>query len=219
MKNLTLNIDHFENEFEEHADIFDTVANAVPGASAARGILGSVGGILGIGTEDKSDTGFKAALASGVGNLPFFPTMAEVLQAANQGGWEKVEPAAITASYNPSNGTWKRGDWNFKITQTNPIQAKQYKGAKESGTLNSNVQTAIPRAAQPVAVQSAPTAIHTSTMPAGSVLTGTPANTTGAANLADVSGLVKNIPGGNTTLIIVAVLVVVTVVILFIAKK
>jgi hypothetical protein len=146
MKTLEIH-DHFEYE-EDNADIFDSANNvAIPGVPISiggiRNIAGEIGGIFGK-HEDKSDTGFKQFLSSDAGNLTFYPTKAEMLQAAQQGGWEKVEPAAIQASYDPMQGTWKRGDWNFKVISTNPIKAKSFKGAKESGTLSSNVNAAIP---------------------------------------------------------------------------
>ena len=169
-------INHFEIEesFEEHADIFDA-ATAVPVYGQAYGIARNIaegaGKIFGIGKEDKSDVGFKA-YKNQAGQLPFYPTKEEVIKAAQQGKWQAVEIPAIQASYNPQDGTWKRGDWNFAVSNTSPIQAKYFKGAKEAGGYTSNVNAAVPVVvSQPQNVPQA-TAIHVSNMPNGSTPTG-----------------------------------------------
>lgn len=138
---------HFE--YEEHDDNADSLAPindiGVFGikVGTVRSLAGSLGNIFGK-HEDKSDVGFKAFTAAGGGASNWYPTKEEMIQAAQQGGWEKVEPPAIQASYNPQDGTWKRGDWNFKVVSSAPIQAKAFKGAKESGLLQSSVNAKVP---------------------------------------------------------------------------
>lgn len=59
-----------------------------------------------------------------------YPSVLEMLQAAQQGKWESVEPGAIASTYNPDTGTWVRGDWKFKVTSLRPIKADAYKGSE-----------------------------------------------------------------------------------------
>jgi hypothetical protein len=59
-----------------------------------------------------------------------YPSLIEMLQAAQQGKWESVEPGAIVASYNPDTGTWQRGDWKFKVSSLRPIKADAFKGSE-----------------------------------------------------------------------------------------
>lgn len=159
--------DHFE--YEEHEDNADSLAPindiGVFGikVGTVRSLAGSLGNIFGGKKEDTSDVGFKAFTASGGGASNWYPTKDEMIQAAQQGGWEKVEPPAIQASYNPQDGTWKRGDWNFKVVSSSPIQAKAFKGAKESGLLKSPVNAKVPVNQAPS--QATPTAASQGTTP------------------------------------------------------
>lgn len=132
------------NDFESsenNADIWDTAAGAVPGGNTVRGIGQAIGGLF--KKEDKSTVGWERFLAARP-QLQFYPTKDEMLKAATAGGWERVEPAAIVASYNPDNGTWQRGDWHFAVVSTSPIIAKAFKGSGEQQTLNSPINAVNP---------------------------------------------------------------------------
>ena len=148
---------HFEYFESNNADALTELANSNPYSGAALQLVNIGKGIFGK-HDDKSDTGFQQFKASGGGALPFYPTKAEMLKAAQSPGWDKAEPAAISASYNPNDGTWKRGDWNFKTVSTSPIAAKAFKGAKEGFSMTSSVNAAIPAGIAGAPSQASPVA-------------------------------------------------------------
>jgi len=148
-------VNHFEYD-EDNADIFDT-ATKVPvygqAYGAVRDIAGAAGKLFGVGTEDKSTVGFDTFRQNQI-PLPFYPTKDEMIKAAQEGKWQTVEPPAIQATYNPQNGVWKRGDWNFVVVSNDPITAKAFKGKSESGLLSSHTKAKVPVAvAAPIATQ------------------------------------------------------------------
>jgi hypothetical protein len=150
---------------DNHADIFDIGAQNVPAFGAARTIAQSAGKLFGIGKEDKSDKGYQIFL-QGFAGLPFYPTKEEVIAAAQEGKWDRAEPAAIQNSYNPTSGQWTRGDWKFQVTGTSPIKAVMFKGAKERFNLNSTINAKIPVNQSP---SNAPVAVAQSTSPSPSL--------------------------------------------------
>lgn len=105
------------------------------GAQTSGKIGDFISGIFGGHKEDKSLTGLNKFMSTFQG-LPFYPTKDEMLQAAQLGKWESVEPAAIQASYNPQTGQWVRGDWHFQVIGTSPITVKDFKGANETHTFS-----------------------------------------------------------------------------------
>ncbi len=146
-----VNEDHFEyvdhrseriDSFpQNNADIFD-YATKVPVYGKfydiGRNVSQTLGNIFGQ-HEDKATTGFEQFIASGGGALPYYPTKQEMLdmmtkpvapQPGLPGGrpWDKAEPAAVSQSYNPNDGTWQRGDWRFKVVSNSPITVKSFKG-------------------------------------------------------------------------------------------
>jgi LPXTG-motif cell wall-anchored protein len=104
----------------------------------AGGISKIVGGIVGGAVEDTSTTGFTKALNTRPA-LKWYPTKAEMTLAAFAGGWESHFTNAIQAGYDETTGTWSStsDDWKGMVVNDAPITAKVYKGASETGTLQS----------------------------------------------------------------------------------
>ncbi len=67
-----------------------------------------------------------------------YPSREQMVSIAIKNNWDPKEPAAIAASYDQNEGTWRRGDWRFAIINTNPVTARAFKGANESFTYTNN---------------------------------------------------------------------------------
>jgi LPXTG-motif cell wall-anchored protein len=114
------------------AGIFGSVLSFVGGP-----IGGGVGSVLdsiigGGSTEDKSVTGFQNFISTRPAVGVAYPTVTELVRVGTAAGWPADDLAAIRSTYNQSNGTFRKGDWNGVVVSTSPTQVKWFKGASES---------------------------------------------------------------------------------------
>lgn len=102
----------------------------------------SLGGLFGGRPEDTSDVGFQRYLSRR--NVSRFPTKSQVIQAANGSSWGSADVQAVISTYDESNGTARRGDWQYSITNLTPISFGVFKGANERFDLISNYSVQLP---------------------------------------------------------------------------
>jgi len=211
--------------------IQSTAAKNVPGGEVLSQLpswQSVVGGLL--KSEDKSATGFNK-FKSTFNPLPFYPTRDEMIKAAQLGRWEAAEAPAIQSSYNPQDGTWKRGDWSFQVISTSPITVKDFKGSNETHTFSAPLNAKVPMSVSP---QNA-TVMASAPSGSGEVMTmqsGTQALNYGSdlpsqknKGAGDLTQQVKNLlPGGgvpsnSNQWAMVGAFVVIIIIILFVALK
>lgn len=113
-------------------DISGFVTNPV--GSALSGAVNFVTGLFG-GNEDKSTIGFQKFLSTGGTQGVVPPPKDEIIYWGQQAGWAQDTLNAIFNTYQQSDGTFKKGDWNGIVISTWPITVKLFKGSGEAFTL------------------------------------------------------------------------------------
>jgi len=121
------------------ADFNDLIKDAAgivtnPVGSAISGAVNFLSGLF--TNEDKSDAGFKSFLNSGGSQGVVPPPRDEIIYWGQQAGWAKDNLDAIYNTYQQSNGTFKKGDWNGVVISTWPITVRLFKGSGESFILS-----------------------------------------------------------------------------------
>jgi len=121
------------------------IGSIIPGVGTGIGTIvgGALSGIISIfgDGEDTSTIGYQNFI-NGSKALQVYPTKAEMLAAAADGGWNAGQTQAIRDTYSQADGTITQGDWHARVISINPIKVEWFKGANEHGITDSHIVSA-----------------------------------------------------------------------------